>query len=186
MSSTYNRTTTPLRTEYSGFHKFLHWAVAVCVIFMIPAGFIMGSLPQGDLQNTVYNLHKATGLLVLGLMLVRLANRLIAGAPPSEPSITTFQRIASHSVHGSLYVLLLAQPLLGWAANSYYGAVTPFFGLFEIPAAAVKDEALAERLFGAHNLIGFAIAGLIIVHIGAALYHYFVRRDGVLQRMLPG
>lgn len=185
MSSTYKSTTPAYGAEYSGFAKLLHWAVAICVLIMIPVGLIMGQLPQGDLQNTLYNLHKSTGVLVLALMVVRLANRLIAGAPPPEPTITRLQRIASHSVHGLLYVLLIVQPLLGWAANAYYGAATPIFGVFEFPAAATKDEALAERLFGIHDLIGLVLAALIIVHIGAALYHYFVRRDGVLQRMLP-
>jgi cytochrome b561 len=84
-----------------------------------------------------------------------------------------------------LYLLLVMQPLLGYWANSAYGASTPVFGLFEIPAIGANDQAFAERLFALHRWIGILIALLAAMHIGAALQHYFIFKDGVLQRMLP-
>ena len=171
--------------EYSGFAKLLHWTVAVCVLFLIPAGIIMANIPDGDLKNALYTLHRSTGALVLVLMLIRLAYRLVNGVPAPEPTLTAWQRIVSHVVHLGLYALLIAQPIIGWGATSAYGAQISVYGLFTLPALVAKDEALAKPLFLVHELIGFAIAGLLIMHIGAALYHYFIRRDGVLQRMLP-
>ena len=88
-------------------------------------------------------------------------------------------------MHLALYGLLIAQPIIGWFATSAYGAQISFFGLFTLPALVEKDESLSKPLFQVHELIGFIIAGLLVMHIGAALYHYFIRRDGVLQRMLP-
>lgn len=173
------------REEYTNTAKFFHWTVAACVLVTIPLGLVMGSLPEGTAMNAGYTIHKSLGVLILMLMVLRLGYRLIVGWPAPEPTITPAQRIASHAVHNLLYLLLIAQGLLGWYANSVYGAATPFFGLFELPSLAEKDEPFAERLFGIHALIGFTIAGLLVVHIGAALYHYFIRRDGVLQRMLP-
>ena len=73
----------------------------------------------------------------------------------------------------------------GWLANSAYGAPTPFFGLFELPALRGKDQAFAEQVFANHRFFGFVIAALAAMHIGAALQHYFIKKDGVLQRMLP-
>jgi cytochrome b561 len=64
-------------------------------------------------------------------------------------------------------------------------AAISFFGLFIVPALVEKDEALSKTLFPIHETIGFIIAGLLVMHIGAALYHHFVRHDGVLGRMLP-
>jgi cytochrome b561 len=95
------------------------------------------------------------------------------------------QRVASHLVHIALYVLVTAQALIGWIATSAYGAAISFFGLFTVPAIVGKDQSLATPLFTAHEVLGFGIAGLLFLHIGAALFHYFIRKDGVLQRMLP-
>jgi cytochrome b561 len=185
MNSTINGETPILREEYTGTAKFFHWTVAACVLITIPLGLVMGSLPEGPAMNAGYTVHKSLGVLILMLMILRLGYRLMVGWPAPEPTITAAQRIASHAVHNLLYVLLIAQGLLGWYANSVYGAATPFFGLFELPSLAAKDEPFAEKLFAVHEAIGITIAGLLVVHIGAALYHYFIRRDGVLQRMLP-
>lgn len=171
--------------EYSGFAKLLHWTIAACVLFIIPAGIIMGKLPDGDAKNVLYTLHRSTGVLVLALMAIRLAYRLVNGVPSPEPTLNAVQRIGSHLVHLALYGLLIAQPIVGWAATSAYGAQISVFGLFTLPALLNKDEALSKPLFEVHELIGFVIAGLLVMHIGAALFHYFIRRDGVLQRMLP-
>ena len=75
---------------------------------------------------------------------------------------------------------------MGWAATSAYGAQIVVFGLFELTPILSQDRALSDRLFVVHTLIGAAIAGLVAVHIGAALYHHFVRRDRVLMCMITG
>lgn len=174
-----------LTEQYSGFSKLLHWLVAICVIVMIPIGIAMSKVGPGDLQNAFYTIHRSLGVLILGLMMIRLLNRLIAGAPSPEPTLDPFQRAISHVVHMSLYALLIAQALIGWVATSAYGAAISFFGLFIVPDLVSKDQTLAEPLFAAHFYIGLLVAALAILHIAAALYHGFVRRDGVLQRMLP-
>ena len=173
------------RMDYSGFAKLLHWTIAFCVLAMIPMGFAMTRVPSGLLQNSLFTLHRSFGVLVGALMLARLAYRLVNGVPAPEPTLTAWQHIVSHLVHVSLYVLLIAQPIIGWVATSAYGAAISVFGLFTLPAIVEKDEELSKPLFAAHELIGYIIAGLVTLHIGAALFHYFIRRDGVLQRMLP-
>jgi cytochrome b561 len=169
---------------YSGFAKLLHWLVAVCVLAMIPIGIAMGNY-QGPTGDTLYNLHKSLGVLVLVLMTVRVAYRLRHGAPLPEPTLAPWQRGVSATVHTLLYVLIVVQSILGYFSNSAYGATTPFFGLFEISAALDENKPLSDRLFLIHRSLGFVIALLVLLHIGAALQHYFIRRDGVLQRMLP-
>jgi cytochrome b561 len=183
MSSTINGSA--VAEGYTGTAKFFHWTVAACVLVTIPLGLVMGSLPEGAAMNTGYTIHKSLGVLILTLMILRLGYRLMVGWPAPEPTITAAQRIASHAVHNLLYLLLIVQGLLGWYANSVYGAATPFFGLFNLPSLAAKNEPFAEQLFTVHALIGFAIAGLLFLHISGALYHHFIRRDGVLRRMMP-
>jgi cytochrome b561 len=186
MTTTINRGEDAVpREEYSGFAKLLHWTIAAFVLCIIPMGIIMNRIPSGLLQNSLYTLHRSFGALVLVLMLIRLAYRLINGAPAPEPTLTPLQRVGSSVVHLCLYVLVIAQPIIGWVATSAYGAQISFLGLFTLPAPVSKDEALSKPLFFVHELIGFTIAGLLVMHIGAALFHYYVRRDGVLQRMLP-
>ena len=88
-------------------------------------------------------------------------------------------------MHTSLYVLLLEMPIVGYIANSVYGASTPFFGLFDLPPIAGKNEALATQLFIIHRLVGWLVIVLVLTHVSAALYHHFIRSDDVLKRMLP-
>jgi cytochrome b561 len=170
---------------YSGFARFMHWTVAACVLVMIPIGFLMNAVEAGALQNVLYTIHRSLGVSVLFLMLIRLGYRLIHGAPPPEPTINALQRVVSHLVHLALYALIIAQALIGWVATSAYGAAISFFGLFTVPPLVAKDQTLSEPLFQVHMLIAFTIIGLLAMHIGAALYHHFIRKDGVLQRMLP-
>jgi cytochrome b561 len=133
--------------------KWLHWLIAACVLVMIPIGIVMGRVGQGPTQDTLYLLHKSLGMLILMLMLARLVNRIVIGAPAPAPSLARWQRVASSATHGLLYVLLLVMPIGGWLANSAYGAPTPFFGVFEIPNLIAKNEALADRLFALHRSI---------------------------------
>lgn len=169
---------------YSGFAKFMHWIVALCVLTIVPVGIAMNRI-EGDWQNTLFNLHKSLGALILILMTVRIIYRLVHGAPPHH-DLPAFYRVAGSINHWALYILLIVTPIMGWVANSAYGAPTPFFGLFELPPLLSKNEDLANTLFARHRFLGYTIAVLFCTHIGAALFHYFIRRDGVLQRMLPG
>lgn len=178
-------TATAVEREYSALAKLLHWVIAVCVIFMIPAGIAMVNLDLSDaLRNNLYSLHKAFGVLILALMAARVGYRLTFGAPPASGVLTPTQYVVSRIVHFTLYVLLIVMPILGWAGTSAFPAPVPFFGLFEMPALLGKDRALSELLLTIHGYLGFFLAGVVVLHIGAGLYHGIVRRDGVLSRMI--
>ncbi len=174
------------RTDhYPATSKLLHWLVAACVLTTAPVAIAMGRVSEGPLQNALYNLHKSLGVLILVLMILRLINRFVVGAPIPDPDIEPWQKTVSSAVHGLLYVMLLAMAVVGYIANSAYGAATPFFGLFDLPAVVGKNEDLANQLFAVHRWTGFFLIGLVLMHVGAALYHHFIRSDNVLKRMLP-
>ena len=170
---------------YPASSKWLHWAVAACVLTTIPVAIAMVRVGEGPLQDTLFNFHKSLGVLILLLMILRLINRLVVGAPAPDPTIARWQRAASSAVHGLLYVLLFAMPIVGYVAHSAYGANIPFFGLFELPPIIAKNEPLSEKLFALHTYAGWLVAILVAMHIGAALQHHFIHRDNVLRRMLP-
>jgi cytochrome b561 len=174
------------RTDhYPPTSKILHWLVAISVLTTAPVAIMMDRVEKGPTQDALFNFHKSLGILILMLMILRLINRLVVGAPIPDPGIPAWQKTASSIVHTTLYALLLAMPVVGYVANSAYGATTPFFGLFNLPAVVSQNEALSKQLFALHRWAGFLLIALVLIHVGAALYHYFSRRDTVLPRMLP-
>ncbi len=174
---------------YSAFARFLHWLVGIMIVVMAVTGFAMvyrgKDLNIWDaLTNNLYSTHKALGLTVLAVVLIRLGYRLVAGRPDDEATITPTQKVASHTVHWLIYLLLIAIPLGGWLGVSLFPALD-VFGLFQLPALTSPDKALSEQVLWVHGIAAYTLLGLIAVHILAALYHHFIRGDGVLARMLP-
>src|SRR3954463_2935736 len=174
------------RTDgYPPTSKLLHWVVAICVLTTAPVAIAMVRVEKGPTQDMLYNFHKSLGVLILILMVLRLINRLAVGAPQPDPSIERWQKALSSAVHGLLYVLLLAMPVVGYVANSAYGAPTPFFGLLTLPKIVGDNQDLAKQLFTLHRWTGFVVILLVGMHTGGAWFHFVIRRDNVLHRMLP-
>lgn len=169
--------------RYTLIQRLLHWIIAFAVIGALLGGQALDWLDSGDLKNQLYALHKATGFLILGMMLVRVLVRVIFGAPALPETIPSWQRRASAASHGLLYLLLVMMPVVGWAATSAFPAPLPFYGLFEVPPLIGADRELSKLLFEVHEWMGKAIIALILLHIGAALQHALVKKDGVFQRM---
>ncbi len=175
--------------------RALHWIVAALVIATLPLGVVFTDFDNKPWTeatfgagsfDALFDLHKSIGLLVLALMLARLwAWRRWASPPYATPLPPQAEKAARLS-HAAFYALLIGAALLGWAGVSAYPAPLPVFGLFEAPKIVAPDRALSGRLLGAHALFTFVLAGLVAVHVGAALWHRYARRDGVFERMAPG
>jgi len=166
--------------------RALHWIVAVLVLIMVPLGIVIANEWGGARQEQLYELHKSIGALLIPIILCRLFYRLTHPPAPLPDDIPAIQQFAAHATHYALYALLLVQPFIGWIATSAYRAPRPFFGLFELPPIWPENRTLSEQLFEVHKLLGLAIAAVAAMHIGAALFHHFVRRDRVLMRMVAG
>jgi cytochrome b561 len=174
---------------YAPMARMFHWITVAFVFTLAPVGLYMSY--RGNTLNlwdgttdALYSTHKMVGFLLLLIILARLAYRLQHGAPPDEPTLEPWQRIASHATHWSLYGLLILVPLMGWIGVSLYGA-RGIFGLVELPALWSKNEEASHTAFFLHAWLGRLMFLLIAIHIAAALYHHFVRKDSVLRRMLP-
>jgi cytochrome b561 len=172
--------------------RVLHWLMAVLVVLQVAAGLVMvhagpepGLLAAISSALDLYSVHKLLGVVLLALVLVRIAWRIARGAPPAEPGLAAWQRWGSALVHASIYLALILVPLLGWVATSLYPALV-VFGSFSLPALTAPDEARSAAVFAAHAIAAYVLVALVMMHVGAALYHHFVRGDGVLVRMLPG
>lgn len=161
--------------------RLIHWLMAVLIIAMLFIGVSM----VGDLSlrhPLLIDLHKATGLALLVLVIVRLCLRLTLPHPPLPTDMPALQRIAAGASHWLLYGLMLAMPLLGWAMLSAGGYPRPL----QLPAIARHDLQLYAVLRQAHGWAGYLLFATVLVHLGAALMHALVRRDGVLRSMWPG
>jgi cytochrome b561 len=167
--------------------RHFHWWTVVLLAFQVPLGLFMvryaAATNFAEPSGRMYDTHKVLGLAILALAVARLVYRLSRGAPPDEPTLEPWQKAVSHLTHWAIYGLLLIVPVLGWLAISYYGPFAPF-GI-PLPSLAVQNDAMATRTFFLHMLAAYALILLVAMHVGAALFHYFIRRDGVLARMLP-
>lgn len=175
-------------TAYSPVARAFHWITVVFVVALLVLGQAMTYRSQQDiwdgLTNGLYSTHKLIGVTLLGLVIARLVYRLTYGAPADEPTLEPWQKLASHVTHWSLYGMLLLVPVMGWRGASQYPALE-IFGLFKLPSIAAADQAAAAQSFFWHATLGKVMAALLVVHIGAAMFHHMIRKDGVLRRMLP-
>ncbi|OYU49175.1 MAG: cytochrome B [Rhizobiales bacterium PAR1] len=172
---------------YSTTQKALHWIIALMVMILLPVGFYMkdrGLATNFDaLTDRLYTAHKTFGALVLLLVILRIVVRVRRGTPAPEPTLNRLQIIAAEAVHGLIYVLLLMVPVLGWFGVSAYGA-RGILGGFSLPEVLGKDTLLAEIILKYHGVAAIGLLLLIGAHIGAAVLHHFILKDGVVKRML--
>lgn len=172
---------------YSVAARRFHWWTVAFLAMQIPIGVAMvyrgNALNLWDaLTNFLYSSHKLIGLTILCLVAARLAYRLTHGAPADEPTLEPWQKGLAHATHWLLYLLLIAVPIGGYLGVSLYPALDVFG--FSLPALTAPNQAAAERVFFWHMLGAFAIFLLAGMHVAGALFHYLIRRDGVLARML--
>lgn len=195
--------------RYTAVAAIIHWLTVLAIFVLIGVGWKMVSIAeemQNPLKMQLYNFHKSLGLTVLLLTLVRIVWRLGHKPPPLPDHMPAIQKLAAHGSHLGFYVLLIVLPLSGWIFTDSVGFPAPFWGLFEMPALYRWDEtSKTVILFGfvrirgvfadgvqawhgmqaTHRWIGYAMMALIVVHVGAALKHTFVDKDGLLLRMVP-
>ncbi len=172
-------------THYGAGARAFHWLTAALLLVIIPIGLVMGSLPRGLLQDTLFITHESLGLTVLGLTVLRFLWRLAHPAPPPDADLAPLERRARGSVHAALYLVLLAMPATGYLFVSYSGIALHYFGLFRVPSLVAKDKPMGDFALFVHTSLQWAIYALAAMHIGAALHHHFGRRNNVLRRMLP-
>jgi cytochrome b561 len=183
------------RTRYSRVAMVLHWAIAILIIANFAGALWFESLLASDvpadkqLGFRLIQLHKAAGLSVLALTLVRLGWRALNPPPPLPAGMPGWQVKASRWSHRLLYLLMILVPLGGWVMVSASPLDFPisWFGLFEWPQLPIpNDKALAEQVSEGHELFAKILIGLAVLHLLAALKHQFLDRDNLLARMWPG
>ena len=166
-----------MTARYTRTAAWLHWVMATLIIANLMIGLSGGAM--GSIR-----VHKAIGLTVLALAIVRLAWRLAHRAPPLPADVSPAERRLAATVHAILYGLMIAVPLAGWIMVSNASELRPltWFGLFDLPYLRLAPTAYAPAKT-IHSALGIAFGLLILGHIAAALRHQFVKRDHLLGRM---
>jgi cytochrome b561 len=171
--------------KYGAIAKCFHWVMALAILMMLAVGFIMTDLPMSPDKFRVYGIHKSIGALILIAAFLRLFWRFINIVPELPADIPTWQKLGAHGSHVALYILMFVMPLSGWLMSSAAGFQVSVFGWFLLPNLIAPSPGL-RKIFGiAHEVLAFAIIGLVSLHILAALKHHFIDKDTILRRMLP-
>ncbi len=171
--------------RYTGVAITLHWLLALLIVGTFVLGVYMQELPMSLAKLKLFNWHKWAGVVILGLSVLRLLWRL-THRPPADLPAPPLQQLAAHAVHWALYALFFAVPLVGWAYSSSAGYPIVLFGVLPLPDFVAVDKALSENLKPLHGLLAWSMAGLVALHVSAALKHHVIDGDGLLNRMRPG
>jgi cytochrome b561 len=163
----------------------LHWLVAILILANLGLGLYTVDMPLSPQKLRNFSFHKWIGVTVFLLAAARLSWRLGHPAPSPPDAMAAWERNAARATHVLLYCLFFAAPLTGWLFSSASGFQTVYLGVVPIPDLLSKDKALADALKLAHKSINYTMAGMIVLHVAAALKHHFVDKDDVLRRMLP-
>ena len=173
------------KATYGSLTRILHWLVGIMIITMLTVGFYMTSIPDSDQKWEIYGLHKATGVIVLSLVVVRLLWRLVNIIPNLPNTIPGWQQIGYRFGMKIMYLFMFVMPISGIFMSLYAAKDIPVYGLFTIKAFEANKE-LATIFHTTHVWSGLILAYIIGFHTLMALYHHFFVKDRLLIRMIVG
>jgi cytochrome b561 len=177
--------TSPIPRRYSKPAQVLHWLIAALLTIQFVTAFLLPHIGSKTPLTTLISLHFSFGVLVLGVTAVRFVHRLLRPVPLEAAGTPAWERLLARTVHRAFYLILLVGPFLGWASASAHNLPVSLFGI-PLPALAAPKARWALTAGDIHTYAMWTFLGLITLHAAAALFHYWVRRDSVMQSMLPG
>lgn len=159
----------------------LHWLLALLIIFMLLVGLLsLKSMPNNPAKLMPLGFHMATGILILVLMLVRIVVRVTTKKPEDATAGNRFLDLLGKLTHYALYVfaILMAVSGIGISAQAGLGPI-----VFGASGAPLPEDFFVYPVRYGHGYIAIILIVLILMHVGAALYHQFFRKDRLLSRM---
>ncbi|WPY01315.1 Cytochrome b561 [Candidatus Trichorickettsia mobilis] len=169
------------RDEYGIVAKLLHWAIAAVILGMIIVGFVMSGMASSELKFQIYGIHKATGVMLLFFIFLRLIWKLINVSVVVEMPL--WQHLAAKAGHLLLYLLMFAMPISGMLMSLMSGHDISIYGFYTIKTIT-KNELIGKTSWMLHGYFAWVFVGVIVAHVLAALYHHFIRKDNVLKNII--
>ena len=163
--------------------RLLHWMVALLVVVAVSGILARQWLPAGhEYRPLMRAVHLTAGQLVLVAAVLRLVARL-RSPMNTDPAMPWFQAWTARLVHFGLYAVIFLQPVTGILFSQAGDKKVMLFGL-EWPQLVGSNVDLHFALKYAHQNIAVGLYGLLSIHVAAALWHHFVKRDNTLRHML--
>lgn len=172
-------------SHFSPLARLLHWFMALMIIAMLLIGAGMVA-SVSERHEWLLNLHKPLGIAILVLAVVRIIVRLSSNTPALPVDLPTWQALAAKLSHYLLYALMLTMPLIGWAMISAAGDPVMLGSSLRLPSIVVANATTFAFLRQAHTYLAYLLFLTVLMHIAAALFHGWIRRDEVLGSMLRG
>jgi len=172
-------------TSYTKVAVTMHWLIAFLIFLNVGLGFFMETFPKkAPGHDEVLFYHASVGSLIFMLAVFRLFWRSTHTPPALPAHIPSWQQKTAHTLHWILYSLMLLVPLTGYLHRMAGGHPVSFFGIGFLPVLIGKDEPLRLLTDTLHVSLVWVLCILVVGHLGAALKHRLIDRDGVIQRML--
>lgn len=163
--------------------RIIHWVMSVLIISMLIAGFTMVNMEPSNLKWQIYGAHKATGLVVLFLGILRILWIFTNPQVQVPFELPSWQRVLARLNHNFIYILLIIMPASGALMTLTGGHGIDFYGLYTIKAITENKE-FSKIFWNVHVLSAFLLVASSVVHITAALYHHYICKDNILRRMI--
>lgn len=170
---------------YDAVARTFHWLVVGLLVVQYSVALLLSSVLPQSAEAGLVAWHFSVGSSILVVMVARLAWRLTHPPPPPPDDLPPALRLLSRATHWLFYAILIVLPVLGWSAASAQGARVHLAGLIPLPMLVPKDDPFGKAMATVHPIVALTLLALIALHVTGALYHALVKRDGVLQRMLP-
>ena len=161
----------------------LHWLTVLLILAVLPVAWVVVSLPPSPERSWLFVIHRSLGITIFAMVAVRLAWRAFNPPPPLPRGTPRAMELVGRLNHWLLYVLLLLMPVSGYL-QSASGRPVSYLGLFNLPA--LPDNKGLDDVAKTFHLLGqWGIYALVALHVLATAWHVGVRRDGLLNRILP-
>lgn len=190
--------------RYSKIAILLHWLIAIAIFSMFALGWYMDELPkeapkqmafdlfdwgvytwqlaeEASPRTFYFNLHKSIGVTIFALILLRLIWRMLNKPPAMLASYKAWERKLATGTHHMLYLFMVAIPVSGIIMATYSKYGVKWFGMDLIPG--LDDKNMRDLFKEIHEIVGFVLLILLVLHIGGALKHKFIDKDDTLKRM---
>lgn len=175
-----------MQQRYTTVAIAFHWLMALMIVGAFTMGLVMTDIPGiTPTKLKYYSWHKWAGVTILALATVRLLWRLSHAAPPYPAHMPHWQTSAANTLHALLYLLMFAVPLSGYLYTLSAGIPVVYFGLFQLPVVIDPNPEWKPVFKAVHYWLNVTLAICVAGHVGAALKHHFIDRDGLIRRMMP-
>ncbi len=175
--------------KYNLTSRVFHWLIALMIFVLFGVGLYMSGLPDDHpSRGSLYGLHKASGFLLIWLVVARILWTAVLTRAPAMPDALPARDVKIHkAVIGLLYLLMLIVPVSGFLMSTFAGFPVDFFGLFEVPLLFEKNRQLGGFFHEVHEYAPWLLMGLVVLHVLGAVRHRLADPGGptdVLKRML--